>query len=213
MGTESSETKALQGETAVTIPQKAGTSTKFCLSELLSKSKPLMLSVLINVILVLGIIILITLSATQPGKNTKMPQSGVASSAADCLLVACPEDWVGYLGKCYYFSETKTNWADSQNNCFAHGASLAVIDTPQEMDFMKRYKDPKFNYWLGLRRKLDQPRKWINGTEYEGWFTISGEGECAFLNGGGVGSSGCLGKQPGICSKPAQKPTDRAKGL
>uniref|UniRef100_A0A674IMM4 C-type lectin domain-containing protein n=1 Tax=Terrapene triunguis TaxID=2587831 RepID=A0A674IMM4_9SAUR len=36
----------------------------------------------------------------------------------------CPDGWVGYLGKCYYFSEAEGNWDFSQSNCSSFGASL-----------------------------------------------------------------------------------------
>ncbi|XP_075769523.1 uncharacterized protein LOC142823105 isoform X2 [Pelodiscus sinensis] len=77
----------------------------------------------------------------------------------------CPDTWVGYLGKCYYFSKTEGNWPDSRSNCSALGASLAGIDTPQEMFFMQHSKG-KFDHWIGLWRHPDQPWKWANGTKF-----------------------------------------------
>uniref|UniRef100_UPI0010A03C10 early activation antigen CD69-like n=1 Tax=Podarcis muralis TaxID=64176 RepID=UPI0010A03C10 len=46
---------------------------------------------------------------------------------------ACPDRWVGYLGKCYYKSEDKRNWSDSESRCSFLGASLAVIDTKPDL--------------------------------------------------------------------------------
>ncbi|XP_077781338.1 C-type lectin domain family 2 member D6-like isoform X2 [Podarcis muralis] len=46
---------------------------------------------------------------------------------------ACPDRWVGYLGKCYYTSEDKRNWSDSESRCSFLGASLAVIDTKPDL--------------------------------------------------------------------------------
>uniref|UniRef100_A0A8C3S199 C-type lectin domain-containing protein n=1 Tax=Chelydra serpentina TaxID=8475 RepID=A0A8C3S199_CHESE len=79
----------------------------------------------------------------------------------------CLDGWVGYQGKCYYFSEAKKNWNNSQSHCSALGASLAVIDSEQEMMFLLRYKG-KLDHWLGLWREqdLDQPWKWANGTKF-----------------------------------------------
>uniref|UniRef100_A0A8C3F7H8 C-type lectin domain-containing protein n=1 Tax=Chrysemys picta bellii TaxID=8478 RepID=A0A8C3F7H8_CHRPI len=74
---------------------------------------------------------------------------------------SCPHNWVGYGGKCYYFSEAGENWNNSQSNCSSFGASLAAIDTPQEMTFLLRCKG-KLDHWLGLRREQDQPWKWFN---------------------------------------------------
>ncbi|KAG6922145.1 C-type lectin domain family 2 member D [Chelydra serpentina] len=81
---------------------------------------------------------------------------------------------MGYRGKCYYFSETEGNWTDSQSQCSVPGASLAVIDSEQEMVRL-----------LCCR------------------FVIRGGGNCAYLNDEkGVSSSRCYMERRWICSKP-----------
>ncbi|KAF3816360.1 hypothetical protein GH733_014533, partial [Mirounga leonina] len=40
--------------------------------------------------------------------------------------------WIGYLGKCCYFSENTRTWAASQNFCASHAATLAVFNTTKE---------------------------------------------------------------------------------
>ncbi|XP_043384244.1 C-type lectin domain family 2 member D isoform X3 [Chelonia mydas] len=92
------------------------------------------------------------------------PGSAVGLSPDPPPGPCCPDGWVGYQGKCYYFSEAQENWTYSQNNCTALGASLAVIDSEQEM-FLLRCKG-KLVHWLGLWREQDQPWKWANGTEF-----------------------------------------------
>nr|XP_023968432.1 C-type lectin domain family 2 member D-like isoform X1 [Chrysemys picta bellii] len=125
---------------------------------------------------------------------------------------ACPDSWINYLGKCYYFSQAEGNWTNSQDNCSALGASLAVIGTQQEMDFLMRHKGPS-DHWIGLQKEQDQPWMWTNGTEFNNWFPIAGGGPCAFLNRGDVSSSGCSRDAHWICSKPVEKPEGRAKRL
>ncbi|KAH1182627.1 hypothetical protein KIL84_004119, partial [Mauremys mutica] len=49
----------------------------------------------------------------------------------------CPDGWVGYRGKCYYFSETEGNWTYSRSNCSSLGASLAGIDSEQDMVYFE----------------------------------------------------------------------------
>lgn len=114
----------------------------------------------------------------------------------------CPDGWVGYQGRCYYFSEAQENWTYSQNNCTALGASLAVIDSEQEMQFLLRCKG-KLVHWLGLWREQDQdqPWKWANGTEFNNQFEIKGGGHCAYLSDEFVGSSRCSSLTNWICSK------------
>ncbi|XP_067416931.1 C-type lectin domain family 2 member D-like [Emydura macquarii macquarii] len=118
-------------------------------------------------------------------------------------LDMCPDGWIGYRGKCYYFSEGEGDWASSQNHCSALGASLAGINTRQDMAFMARYKG-KYDHWIGLWRDPGQPWKWANGTEFNHSFPIGeGGGDCAYLNDqGSVSTSLCTSERYWICTKP-----------
>ncbi|XP_067392499.1 C-type lectin domain family 2 member D-like, partial [Emydura macquarii macquarii] len=126
--------------------------------------------------------------------------------SADLGPLACPDmcldGWIGFRGKCYYFSEGEGDWASSQKHCSALGASLAGIDSGQDMDFMARYKG-KFDHWIGLRRDPGQPWKWTNGSEFYHPFWIGGGGDCAYLDDKGwVSSSACTSERYWICTKP-----------
>ncbi|XP_067412469.1 C-type lectin domain family 2 member B-like, partial [Emydura macquarii macquarii] len=112
----------------------------------------------------------------------------------------CPEGWIGYLGKCYYFSEAEGNWAVSQSNCSSFGASLAVIDTMQEKAFMLRYKGLS-EHWIGLRREEGQPWRWVNGAEFNKLFGVKANGKCAYLIDAVVSSSWCHTLRNWICTK------------
>ncbi|CAM5097505.1 unnamed protein product [Natator depressus] len=104
--------------------------------------------------------------------------------------------------KCYYFSETKGSWTDSRSRCSAPGASLAGIDSEQEMAFLLRHKGVR-DHWIGLRREQGQAWKWANGTEFNHLFQIRGGGDCAYLKDEkGVSSSRCYMGRRWICSKP-----------
>ncbi|XP_044839571.1 C-type lectin domain family 2 member D-like isoform X2 [Mauremys mutica] len=114
----------------------------------------------------------------------------------------CPDGWIGYRGKCYYFSETDGNWTYSQSQCSALNASLAAIDSEQEKDFLLRYKG-FLDRWIGLQREPGQPWRWPNGTEFDNRFPIRGGGDCVFLiDEDWFGSSRCRTWRRWICSKP-----------
>lgn len=51
----------------------------------------------------------------------------------------CPFDWIRYRGKCYYFSVAEGNWTSSQDNCSALGASLAMLDSME--DLVRKHDD------------------------------------------------------------------------
>ncbi|XP_063174730.1 uncharacterized protein LOC134507791 [Chroicocephalus ridibundus] len=82
----------------------------------------------------------------------------------------CPFDWIGYRGKCYYFSEIEGNWTSGQNNCSALGASLAMLDGVEELSFVVRYKGTS-EHWIGLSRgDGEQPWKWVNNSRFSHLF-------------------------------------------
>ncbi|XP_025039577.2 C-type lectin domain family 2 member B-like [Pelodiscus sinensis] len=129
----------------------------------------------------------------------------VASRVPEPLLVklTCPDDWVGYRGKCYYFSEAEETWDSSRSHCSALGASLAGIDTLKDLVFLMRHKGRDY-HWIGLRREDEaQPWKWANGTEFNNLFHVTEGENCAYLNDVAVYSSKCSSMKKWVCSKPS----------
>ncbi|KAM6325991.1 uncharacterized protein FN964_016546 [Alca torda] len=49
------------------------------------------------------------------------------------LVLACPDDWVGYRSVCYHLSRDEGSWEWSQEQCSSHGASLAMPRREGEM--------------------------------------------------------------------------------
>uniref|UniRef100_A0A8C8BM66 C-type lectin domain-containing protein n=1 Tax=Otus sunia TaxID=257818 RepID=A0A8C8BM66_9STRI len=112
----------------------------------------------------------------------------------------CPDAWLGFQGKCYYFSDTESNWTIGQESCEALAASLALISTKSELIFINRYKG-EANHWFGLRKEEDGWR-WSNGTAFNNWFKVWGGGCCAYLNQEKISSSRCHTKKHWLCSRP-----------
>uniref|UniRef100_A0A8D0L1R1 C-type lectin domain-containing protein n=1 Tax=Sphenodon punctatus TaxID=8508 RepID=A0A8D0L1R1_SPHPU len=146
---------------------------------------------------VLILILIILVIALAASKSTPCP------SCPPPIDPVCPDDRIGYWRKCYYFSIVEGLWNDSQSYCSLHGASLAVIDTQQNLDFLMRL-GRSLHFWIGLRKELDQPWKWPNGTEYEydNRFQVRGTGQCAYLDSIGLSSSRCTSERNFICSRP-----------
>ncbi|XP_039374614.1 C-type lectin domain family 2 member D-like isoform X1 [Mauremys reevesii] len=118
--------------------------------------------------------------------------------AASC----CPDGWIRIQGKCYYFSKAEENWTYSQNFCSSHGASLAEIESPQELGSLLPYKG-RLDHWIGLRKDTGQVWKWADGTEFDHWFQIHGGADCAQLDEDfTVVTSSCSTPRKWICSKP-----------
>ncbi|XP_067319476.1 C-type lectin domain family 2 member B-like [Anolis sagrei] len=120
------------------------------------------------------------------------------------IVLACPSGWIGYEGKCYYFSGSETTWNLSQSNCSASGASLVTIEDQKEMDFIMQVKRPT-DYWIGLKREKEgQPWKWANGTLFNNWFDIGADGPCAYLNDEKASSTLCWITRNWICGMSAR---------
>ncbi|NXX77319.1 CLC2E protein, partial [Urocolius indicus] len=118
------------------------------------------------------------------------------------LSSRCPFDWIGYRGKCYYFSEAEGNWTSSQDNCSALGASLATLDTVEDLSFVMRYKGIS-DHWIGLSREdEEQPWEWVNHSPLSHLFQIRGGGLCAYLKDDGLSSSPCNLPKSWVCTKP-----------
>uniref|UniRef100_A0ABM5FIJ8 C-type lectin domain family 2 member B-like n=1 Tax=Pogona vitticeps TaxID=103695 RepID=A0ABM5FIJ8_9SAUR len=124
-----------------------------------------------------------------------------ASPCSTVLTASCPDGWVGYGRICYYFADEEKDWESSKNNCSAFNASLAVVDSQEEMGFLARYKTPA-DHWIGLQRESEgQPWRWTNDTPFNNWFQVRGGAECAYINQEGFASSSCSRIERWICSR------------
>ncbi|KAK2493457.1 hypothetical protein MC885_019969 [Smutsia gigantea] len=143
----------------------------------------------------------------------------------------CPEDWLLYGRKCYFFSEEPRDWNTGRQYCHTHEAVLAVIQSQKELvragdrgpaegtpplghgasrahpamaqpgEFM--FKFTRREPWIGLRRVGDEFH-WVNGDPFDpDTFTISGLGECVFVEATRLVSTECLMTRPWVCSKMA----------
>lgn len=45
----------------------------------------------------------------------------------------CPQDWIGFSNKCYFFSDFTTNSTDGQRLCKINASDLARFDNKAEL--------------------------------------------------------------------------------
>ncbi|XP_060094675.1 C-type lectin domain family 2 member B-like [Heteronotia binoei] len=113
----------------------------------------------------------------------------------------CSQDWVTAGGVAYFFSKEEGDWNASQSYCSSCSGSLVAIENEQEMEFIMKNRDPA-EYWLGLQReKVRQPWKRTNGSVFKNWYSIQGDGLCAYLNDQVVSSTWCTNSRYWICKK------------
>ncbi|XP_068957584.1 early activation antigen CD69-like [Petaurus breviceps papuanus] len=168
---------------------------------------PVPCAVLTVVIIVSLVITIIALSVGQyncPGKYVSENTSPLMTSMSlGPPVSSCPDSWIGYLGKCYIFSNTTGSWSTSQNACSSHDSTLAQIDSEEDLIFLKRYAG-NVEHWIGLRNETGQAWRWTNGKKFSGWFSSTGSENCACLRNTEVSSTECQKELHWICSKPAK---------
>ncbi|XP_077309946.1 C-type lectin domain family 2 member D-like, partial [Lithobates pipiens] len=82
------------------------------------------------------------------------------------LEAPCEDDWIWYRKKCYYFSKQYNEWQNSQDFCVSHNASLALISSQEELEFLQRFKGSS-DYWIGLKRENNGGLwMWTNGSVF-----------------------------------------------
>uniref|UniRef100_A0A8C4Y7I4 C-type lectin domain-containing protein n=1 Tax=Gopherus evgoodei TaxID=1825980 RepID=A0A8C4Y7I4_9SAUR len=74
----------------------------------------------------------------------------------------CPFGWVLHERKCYYFSEKKKTWSDSEKYCGSQTASLAVIDSEEEKVRKQLVHTSNGVNWPGFTKENN---RWIWVTE------------------------------------------------
>ncbi|XP_031440606.2 C-type lectin domain family 4 member E-like [Clupea harengus] len=73
----------------------------------------------------------------------------------------CADDWEYFDGSCYHFSTDTKNWIKSRDACVTIGGHLVIINSQQEMDFLKA----KANHWIGLTDAKEEGKwRWVDNT-------------------------------------------------
>lgn len=119
----------------------------------------------------------------------------------------CMDGWISHRDKCYYFSEIRDTWSNSQKFCESQNSSLADIENQLELRFLLRYKGSS-NHWIGLISNTDDTGWiWTNGTSYsedifpiERLQTTPKNSEHVFLNDNGLKSESGRFVKKWICN-------------
>ncbi|XP_054663711.1 C-type lectin domain family 2 member B-like [Grus americana] len=142
---------------------------------------------------ILVVVVVLALAAALP------VQSAGRHEGCPTLVLACPDDWVGYRKVCYYLSNEEGSWEWSQEWCSSHGASLAVLQREWEMEFLLRLKG-NTDVWLGLQRQGER-LEWVDGSSFNQRIPVQGQEPCLFLKDHDLWSSSCSKQRPYVCSK------------
>ncbi|KAJ1122366.1 hypothetical protein NDU88_000856 [Pleurodeles waltl] len=77
----------------------------------------------------------------------------------------CPEGWVVFGPRCYFFSPLEQNWESSERSCRDLDAHLVVIRSHDQMRFLVDLINSIT--WIGLSDKdIENDWRWVDGTPY-----------------------------------------------
>ncbi|KAK7799782.1 hypothetical protein U0070_002906, partial [Myodes glareolus] len=117
-----------------------------------------------------------------------------------CCYIVIMVLTVAVIGLSIALSDVR-NWTFSQTYCMALEAHLALYDSLEELNFLKRYKGAS-DYWIGLHRESpEHPWAWTDNTEYNNLVFTQGNRECAYLSDSGISSAKDYTPKKWICSK------------
>ncbi|XP_067911710.1 CD209 antigen-like protein E isoform X2 [Heterodontus francisci] len=78
----------------------------------------------------------------------------------------CPENWMIFAGKCYFFSLVKVNFENARRACQSNQSNLVVINNRIEQDFLANRAESQF-YWIGLTDLIKEGEWcWVDDTSY-----------------------------------------------
>ncbi|KAL2079243.1 hypothetical protein ACEWY4_024987 [Coilia grayii] len=95
------------------------------------------------------------------GTETKDQEKILLDSVLQALQTGCAFSWKYASGKCFLFSSEKSTWNQSRDTCQAEGGHLAIVDTDDKWNLLKRNipGDKTAFYWIGLT-DLEQEGQW-----------------------------------------------------
>nr|XP_006138067.1 early activation antigen CD69-like isoform X3 [Pelodiscus sinensis] len=138
-----------------------------------------------------------------PAGDSGPPRKDTCSCGTPSVVWQCAEDWIGFNGKCYYFSTNTMSWKASKEYCISHGSTLPVIKEEQQLENIKRLRETYY-YWIGLQKEAEI-WQWVDGSLFNNK-VIPLENEdpdlnCAFLNDDKLITIDCTSSRHWICVK------------
>ncbi|KAM5232189.1 low affinity immunoglobulin epsilon Fc receptor isoform 2-T2 [Hipposideros larvatus] len=112
-----------------------------------------------------------TVPATAPATvpTTAAPLSLSSTPGSMCNM--CPEKWVNFQRKCYYFGEGAKRWIQARLACSKLQGRLVSIHSQEEQDFLVKHINRKES-WIGLRDlNIEGDFVWMdeNPVNYSNW--------------------------------------------
>ncbi|XP_054467119.1 asialoglycoprotein receptor-like 1 isoform X2 [Anoplopoma fimbria] len=90
----------------------------------------------------------------------------------------CRDGWVSFQTRCYLLSTTPVTWSKAEEQCRKHGGHLVVLNNVEELDYISKIVEIRYNYWIGLvEREHEGHWSWVDGTVYNSTPTFWDNGQ------------------------------------
>uniref|UniRef100_A0A8C3W5V9 C-type lectin domain-containing protein n=1 Tax=Catagonus wagneri TaxID=51154 RepID=A0A8C3W5V9_9CETA len=143
--------------------------------------------------------------------------AGLKKDIDHCTRVTCPEGWLPFQGKCYYFSPNTKSWDEARQFCQENYSHLVIINNfaEQVSSPFQAHGSPRV-YWLGLNdRNLEGDWRWLDGSPVTLSFWDPEEPnnlydeDCASMNRGGTWNDlSCDKTTYWICERKTSCPSE-----
>ncbi|NWV59698.1 CLC4E protein, partial [Malurus elegans] len=93
-----------------------------------------------------------------------------SSLCTDRGWTCCPKGWKRFQRSCYFLSQDKMSWTESEQNCTGMGSQLVVINSRAEQNFLSgQIKQPpkRENFYIGLFAEKVGQWQWVDKTPYD----------------------------------------------
>ncbi|XP_072769017.1 C-type lectin domain family 4 member E [Nerophis lumbriciformis] len=171
---------------------------------------------LVSLVLLLVVIVLIVKLGA--GSTDDSASSYAVNQCKTCKALqvlpeppnGCPTGWVRLDQSCFYLSQFRLNWEQSQRNCSERGGSLAVVSS-RDVQYFLTQKGEGMMYWIGLQR-IGGTWTWVNNSvlAQSHWGNNLNDGDCVMLHSGKQTennwmSSSCGGRTYYICQQQLEQ--------
>ncbi|DAA28116.1 TPA: CLEC17A protein-like, partial [Bos taurus] len=111
----------------------------------------------------------------------------------DCTRVTCPEGWLPFQGKCYYFSPSTKSWDEARKFCQENYSHLVIISNSDEQVRPACLSPRIYTSFPGLNgRSRQQEMRWLDGSPLSSFWdpqepnNLYNNENCASMNKGGT---------------------------
>ncbi|XP_035942492.1 C-type lectin domain family 5 member A isoform X1 [Halichoerus grypus] len=93
--------------------------------------------------------------------------SNVSSVPRESSGTVCSRGWYFHRRRCFLLSPFELSWNKSSDFCKTEGSTLAIVDTPQKLEFLQD-KTGAEKYFIGLYQQAKNSWHWIDNSIFNG---------------------------------------------